>query len=186
MNLRDFIAKYAIGGQGSYPPRFRRGGYESRVTRQAVLAFPVAYGAAEHQVGPWNRSRFLNARETKGKTRRTAFGPKYSIEQDLGPSRYLSWMMAPVHSQLVFQNPSYRFARGTDVSFLISSIEAITGNLVKDADERIYPVSYRRNGRKEESLVVKDGRWNVRLELQTKICRFADRWMKRISERQNL
>ena len=82
-----------------------------------------------------------------------------------------------------FELPNGRFVRDTDVSFLISSIEAITGNLVKDADERIYPISRWRNGLTEETLVIKDGRWNVRLELQNKICRFADRWMLDISDR---
>jgi len=80
------------------------------------------------------------------------------------------------------EHPSGKLLRDVDVVFLISSIGAITGNLVQDAEERIYPVSYRRNGLNEEALVVKDGRWNVRLELQIKICRFADRWILDISE----
>jgi hypothetical protein len=84
------------------------------------------------------------------------------------------------------EHPSGDFVRDADMAFLISSIKAITGDLVHDADERIYPVSYRRNGLKEESLVIDNGRWNVRLELQTEICRFADQWMLDISERQSL
>ena len=83
------------------------------------------------------------------------------------------------------EHPSGNLVRDADVVFLISSIKAITGDLVQDADERIYPVSYRRNGLNQESLIAKNGRWNVRLELQTKICQFAERWMLNISKQQN-
>jgi hypothetical protein len=81
-----------------------------------------------------------------------------------------------------FELPNGRFVRDTDVAFLISSIEAITGNLVKDKDEQVYPVSRWRNGLKEDALVVHNGQWNVRLELQNKICQFAERWMLDISD----
>jgi hypothetical protein len=82
--------------------------------------------------------------------------------------------------------PNGHLMRGTDVAFLISSIKAITGDLVQDADERIYPVSCRRSGLSQEALVIHNGRWNVRLELQTKICQFAERWILNISEQPNL
>src|SRR3990170_3010611 len=36
-------------------------------------------------------------------------------------------------------------ARDIGIVFLISSIGAITGNLVQDADECIYPISYQHN-----------------------------------------
>jgi hypothetical protein len=82
-----------------------------------------------------------------------------------------------------FELPNGRIVRDTDVAFLISSIEAITGNLVKDADKRIYPVSRWRNGLKEEAIVIHNGQWNVRLELQNEICQFAERWMLDMSDR---
>ena len=84
------------------------------------------------------------------------------------------------------ERPSGNLMREASVVFLVSSIKAITGDLVQDVDERIYPVSYRRNDLSQESLIIKDGRWNVRIELQTEICRFADRWMLAISEERNL
>jgi hypothetical protein len=76
--------------------------------------------------------------------------------------------------------------RDANVAFLISSIKTITGDLVPDMEKRIYPVSYRRNGLNEEALEADHGRWNVHLELQNKICRFADEWMLNISEEENL
>ena len=82
--------------------------------------------------------------------------------------------------------PNGHIVRETAVGFLISTIKAITGDLVQDADERIYPVSYRRSGLSQEALVIKDGRWNVYPELQTKICQFAEQWMLNISKQQNL
>jgi hypothetical protein len=84
------------------------------------------------------------------------------------------------------KRPNGHIVRHTDVAFLISTIEAITGNLVKDADERIYPVSYRRSGLSQEAIVIHNGRWNVRLGLQARICQFAERWILNISEQQNL
>lgn len=80
------------------------------------------------------------------------------------------------------EHPSGDLMRDVDVVFLISSIKAITGDLVQDAEERIYPISYRRDGVNKESIIIKDGRWNVQLELQTTICRFAEQWMLSISE----
>ena len=80
------------------------------------------------------------------------------------------------------EHPSGNLMRDVDVVFLISSIKAITGNLVQDAEERIYPISYRRNGLNQEAVVIKNGRWNVRLELQATICQFAERWLLNISE----
>ena len=82
------------------------------------------------------------------------------------------------------EQPNGNLVRDVDVVFLISSIKAITGDLVQDTDERIYPISCRRNGLNEEALVIKNGRWNVYPELQTKICRFAERWMLDISNGQ--
>ena len=80
--------------------------------------------------------------------------------------------------------PNGHLVREMDVAFLISSIKAITGELVQDTDEQIYPVSYRRNGVKDDALVIHNGRWNVRLELQTRICQFAEQWMLDISTNQ--
>jgi hypothetical protein len=77
-------------------------------------------------------------------------------------------------------------ARNIGVVFLISSIGAITGNLVQDADEYVYPVSYRHNDLTWEAIEVKDGRWNVYPDLQADICRFANHLMLQISKQQNL
>ena len=82
-------------------------------------------------------------------------------------------------------HPSGNLMRDVDVVFLISSIKAITGDLVQDAEERIYPISYRRNGLNQEAVVIKNGRWNVYPELQAQICQFAERWMLNISKQQN-
>ena len=82
--------------------------------------------------------------------------------------------------------PGGNLMRDVDVVFLISSIKAITGNLVQDAEERIYPISYRRNGLNQESIVIKNGRWNVYPELQAKISCFAEQWMLAISEERKL
>lgn len=77
-------------------------------------------------------------------------------------------------------------ARDVGIVFLISSIGAITGNLVQDADEYVYPVSYRHNDLTWEAILVKDGRWNVYPDLQADICRFADHLMSQIAKQQNL
>jgi hypothetical protein len=77
-------------------------------------------------------------------------------------------------------------ARDIGIVFLISSIGAITGNLVQDADENVYPVSYRHNDLTWEAIVVKDGRWNVYPNLQADICRFADQLILQIARQQNL
>jgi hypothetical protein len=77
-------------------------------------------------------------------------------------------------------------ARDVGIVFLISSIGAITGNLVQDADEYVYPVSYRHNDLTWEAILVKDGRWNVYPDLQADICRFANHLMLQIAKQQNL
>ncbi len=69
-----------------------------------------------------------------------------------------------------------------NVVFLISSVKAITADLVKDAEEFVYPVSYRRNSLNWESLVVENGRWKVHYELQQEICRFANQWIPNIDQ----
>jgi len=77
-------------------------------------------------------------------------------------------------------------ARDVGIVFLISSIGAITGNLVQDADEYVYPISYRHNDLTWEAILVKDGRWNVYPDMQADICRFADQLMLQIAKQQNL
>lgn len=84
------------------------------------------------------------------------------------------------------EQPNGDRLRGTSIVFLISSIQAITSDLVQDADERIYPISYRRSGLSQEALVVKNGRWNVYLELQSRICCLANQWMLNLSQQENL
>jgi hypothetical protein len=80
------------------------------------------------------------------------------------------------------EHPNGHLVRDTDVAFLISSIKALTGELVQDTDERIYPVSYRRSGVSQEALVAHNGRWNIRLGLQMRICQFAERWILSMAE----
>ena len=82
------------------------------------------------------------------------------------------------------EQPNGDRMRRTRIDFLISSVKVITSNLVQDADERIYPISYRRSGLSQEALVIKNGRWNVHLELQTRICCFANQWMLNLSKKQ--
>jgi hypothetical protein len=77
-------------------------------------------------------------------------------------------------------------ARNIGVVFLISSIGAITGNLVQDADEYVYPISYQHNDLTWEAIEVKDGRWNVYPDLQADICRFANHLLLQIFKQQNL
>ena len=77
-------------------------------------------------------------------------------------------------------------ARDIGIVFLISSIGAITGNLVQDADEYVYPITYRHNDLTWEAILVKDGRWNVYPDMQADICRFADQLMLQIAKQQNL
>jgi hypothetical protein len=77
-------------------------------------------------------------------------------------------------------------ARDIGIVFLISSIGAITGNLVQDADEYVYPISYRHNDLTWEAILVKDGRWNVYSDLQADICRFANHLMLQIAKQQSL
>jgi hypothetical protein len=73
-------------------------------------------------------------------------------------------------------------ARYTGVVFLISSLRAITGNLLEDADEYIYPISFRQDGSSRDAIAIKNGRWNVILKLQTTICCFANQWILNISD----
>ena len=84
------------------------------------------------------------------------------------------------------ENPNGDQVRDMGVVFLISNIKAITGDLVQDTDEYIYPISCRQGSWDQESVVINNGRWNVRQKLQTNICRFADQWMLELSEQQDL
>ena len=95
--------------------------------------------------------------------------------------------LGPLVSITRFRNGSDNApARDIGIVFLISSIGAITGNLVQDTDEYVYPVSYRHNDLTWEAILVKDGRWNVYPDLQADICRFADHLLLQISKQQNL
>lgn len=95
--------------------------------------------------------------------------------------------LGPLVSITRFRNGSDNApARDIGIVFLISSIGAITGNLVQDTDEYVYPISYRHNDLTWEAILVKDGRWDVYPDLQADICRFANHLMLQISKQENL